>query len=355
MTKRVPSEVRFGSEEVDRLFEKQAASDKETQDAQERMMLDWYRSEWLTRRQRSQEFPNDARAQVKRWKADREGALAEARLEARKIQRNLDDKFQKEYLRVVKEGVLEGAIQIHETSTGFMIDTPLEEVQEYVQTHAVFRDRQPVPDDLRNGWFLLGEVVDWEKERVNLVRNSLIDEFQAERPSDLMLVDLATSNYIRAMYAAQTELESIRYADHYRMEMYEIVMEGLQGYIQACQNQLVRALKVLERRRQPDRGSVFTHETYTRTDVNLASWGLPLLLALAEITESKEREIGIDEIKLTMAKYGVELSPEMIPNAWVGYALVHFGFTEKVHLKTGNRYNIDRRRVLTLLDEDLKT
>ncbi|HUK51588.1 MAG TPA: hypothetical protein VLV18_11160, partial [Terriglobales bacterium] len=274
MTKRVPSEVRFGSEEVDRLFEKQAASDKETQDAQERMMLDWYRSEWLTRRQRSQEFPNDARAQVKRWKADREGALAEARLEARKIQRNLDDKFQKEYLRVVKEGVLEGAIQIHETSTGFMIDTPLEEVQEYVQTHAVFRDRQPVPDDLRNGWFLLGEVVDWEKERVNLVRNSLIDEFQAERPSDLMLVDLATSNYIRAMYAAQTELESIRYADHYRMEMYEIVMEGLQGYITACQNQLIRALKVLERRRQPDRGSVFTHETYTRTDVNLASWGL---------------------------------------------------------------------------------
>jgi len=53
---------------------------------------------------------------------------------------------------------------------------------------------QRAPDDLRKGWFLLGAVVDWEKNRVTLIRNSLIEEYQAEKPSDLMLIDLAVSN-----------------------------------------------------------------------------------------------------------------------------------------------------------------
>jgi hypothetical protein len=146
---------------------------------------------------------------------------------------------------------------------------------------------QRAPDDLRKGWFLLGAVVDWEKNRVTLVRNSLIEEYQAEKPSDLMLIDLAVSNYIRAMYATQTEMKSIRYANHYRMEMYEIAMEGLQRYFHACQNQLLRVLTSLRTRRQAT--STFSYETYSRTDINLENWGVPLLLTLAEINEKRAR------------------------------------------------------------------
>jgi hypothetical protein len=233
-----------------------------------------------------------------------------------------------------------------------MTDTPMEKVKGFVQSHPRFQKLHPAPDELKEGKFLPGTITDWEKERVNFVRKSLIEEFHAETPSDLMLVDLAVSNYVRGMYATQTEMESIRYADHYRMEMYEIAMEGLQPYIHACQNQLLRVLRALQGRKQAT--STFRYETYSRTDINLENWGVPLLLALAEITGKKEREIGIDEIKLAMTKYVQRLSVQSIPNSWIGYALRQFGFTEKVHVNEGNRYNIQRARVLTLLNEDLK-
>jgi hypothetical protein len=79
-----------------------------------------------------------------------------------------------------------------------------------------------------------------------------------------------------------------------------------------------------------------------------------LLLALAGITEQKQREIGIDEIKDAMAKHLKGLSPDSIPNSSIGYALRDYGFKEKIHLNDGNHYEIPRERVLTLLNEHLK-
>jgi hypothetical protein len=323
---------RLTKEEVDRLFEKQAGSERANREFAEKNM------DWI--------------AQMKQWKEGRRNESAGARLEAREIQNYLDKKFRREYLEVLKQGVLEGRIQIHETPHGFKIDTPEDKVKEFVQNHPKFKAMQPAPDDLQKGWFLIGTVTNWEQERVNLVRKSLIDEFHAQNPSDLMLVDLAVSNYVRAMYATQVEMESIRYADNYRMEMYEIVMEGLQRYIHKCQNQLLRILTLLQARRRAT--NTFTYETYSRTDINLENWGKPLLLALAEITEKKEREIGIDEIKSAMTRYVQGLNIQSIPNSWIGYALNRFGFMEKIHVSDGNRYNIERTRVLTLLNEDLK-
>ncbi|MGO9645879.1 MAG: hypothetical protein ACLPY5_14180 [Candidatus Bathyarchaeia archaeon] len=321
-------------EEVDRLFKKEAGSEQTNREIVE--------------------FPNNAVAQVKRWKEGRRNESAGARLEAREVQNHLDNKFRREYLEVVKQGVLEGKIEIHETDYGFMIDTPEDKVKEFVQNHPKFQAMQSAPDDLRRGWFLIGTVTDLDKERVNLVRKSLIDEFHAENPSDLMLVDLAVSNYVRAMYATQTEMESIRYADNYRMEMYEIMMEGIQPYIHSCQNQLLRVLTALRAGRQSSSRSTFTHETYSRTKINLENWGLPLLLGLAEITQSKEQDIDIDEIKVAMAKYAKGVNAQNIPNHLIGYVLRDFGFTEKVHVREGNHYNIERGKVLTLLDEGLK-
>ena len=163
-------------EEVDRLFEKQASNDRANRESSEKAVLDWIRSEWM-RRNRGREFPNDALAQVKRWREGRRSEAAGARLEAREIQNHLDDKFHREYLEVLKQGVLEGAIQIHETDYGFMVDTPMEKVKEFVRNHPKFQVMQPAPSELKQGRFLLGTVTDWEKERVNLVRKSLIDEF----------------------------------------------------------------------------------------------------------------------------------------------------------------------------------
>jgi hypothetical protein len=344
------NDVNLTKEDVDRIFEKQASYDRANKESSEKQLLDWYRGEWM-RKKRSQEFPNDAVAQMSRWRQDRRSEAAGARLEAREIQNHLDDKFDREYVKVLKQGILEGAIQIHETEYGFMVDTPMEKVKEFVRNHPKVQALQPAPSELKEGRSLLGTITDWEKERINLVRKSLIDEFQAEKPSDLMLVDLAVSNYVRAMYATQTEMESIRYADHYRMEMYEIMMEGLQPYIHACQNQLLRVLRALEARRQA--ATTFRHETYSRTDINLETWGLPLLLALAKITEKKQQEIDIDEIKHAMATHLQGLNAEAIPNSWIGYGLDRLGFKEKIHVSDGNRYNINREHVLALLNEDL--
>ncbi|MGB9024187.1 MAG: hypothetical protein WCC94_12245 [Candidatus Bathyarchaeia archaeon] len=341
-------------EEVNRLFEKQARCKRADQESYDKEVLDWYRHKWLTRKRSSHEFPNDAVAQMKRWREDRRSEAAGARLEAREIQDRLADKSDREYTDILKQGVLEGKIQIHETDRGFMIDTPREKVKTFVQSHPKFRKLQPAVEELKEGRFLLGTVTDWEKERVSYVRKSLIDELHAENPSDFMLVDLAVSNYIRAMYATKTEMESIRHADSYRMEMYEIMMEGLQGYIHACQNQFLRVLTALRARRQP--ASTFSYETHSRTDINLENWGMPLILALADITENKQEYIDIDEIKNAMSRYLGGIDPETISNRAIGYALIRYGFTSRIHVLEGNRYTISRDQVLRLLPhEELKS
>jgi hypothetical protein len=175
----------LSKEEVDRLFEKQAKSEQANREFSEKNTEDWYRQEWI-RKKRGHEFPNDALAKQKRWEEDRRSEAAGARLEAREIQKHLDNKFHREHLEVLKQGVLEGAIQIHEIDTGFMIDTPMEKVKGFVQSHPRFQKLHPASDELKEGKFLLGTITDWEKERVNFVRKSLIEEFHAETPCLLL-------------------------------------------------------------------------------------------------------------------------------------------------------------------------
>lgn len=86
----------------------------------------------------------------------------------------------------------------------------------------------------------------------------------------------------------------------------------------------------------------------------MGKWGFPLLFALAEITEKKETEIDIDEIKRAMADFTDAPDPNTIPNSWIGYALRHYGFIDKIHLTEGNQYNINRQQVQKKLNEELK-
>jgi hypothetical protein len=170
-----------------------------------------------------------------------------------------------------------------------------------------------------------------------------------------MLIDLAVSNYFRAMFAARIEMRSLWYTKDYQIEMFDMITQGLQPYLHACQNQLLKVIGALKAGKQASyRTSTLTHETYSRTDINLDAWGLPLLLALADITKEKQEQIDIDEIKHAMARHLDDINAESIPNSWIGYALARYGFNNKIHLTNGNRYNIERARVLTLLDEDLK-
>ena len=57
----------------------------------------------------------------------------------------------------------------------------------------------------------------------------------AESPTDLMLIDLLVSNYVRAMYAARVEGQSIWFTDHFGLEMFEVMRQGLQPYIHGSQ------------------------------------------------------------------------------------------------------------------------
>jgi hypothetical protein len=248
------------------------------------------------------------------------------------------------------KGVLTGAIQIHETPTGFEVDTPQEQVDEFMVHHLTVTGRLPKSSDLAEGRYLMGTLTEHDRERVGLVRKSLIEEFHTETPSELMSVDMAVSSYFRAMYATRMEMQSLHQATDYPMEMFEIMAKGVQPYIHACQNQLLRTLTALRSRMpgSPLRTSI-TVRHFSKTEVNIQLWGHPLKLALREITETKERRIHLTEIKQTMSKYGNGLDPASISNADVAYALQRLGVTDKTHTFDGNRYNITREQVDALL------
>jgi hypothetical protein len=250
---------------------------------------------------------------------------------------------------------MEGAIQIHETPGGFEFDTLPEKVREYVMKHPGYRDYLPKSSDLREGKFLLGTVHDLSREQVKLLRDSLIEEFQPEDAADYMLIDFAVSNYFRCMYATRMEMNCLMYADDYSIEMFEVAADGLQPYIDACQTQTLRVIRALKttKRPTPSSGS-FTYETYSKTQINVEKWGLPLLFALAEITEKKEEQIDIDEIKQVMTKYYADGGTQNVPNSWIGYALGSYGFTDRIHTVQGNCYNISREKVLNLLSQVMK-
>ena len=107
------------------------------------------------------------------------------------------------------------------------------------------------------------------------------------------------------------------------MEMFEVVADGLQPYIHACQNQLLKTLRALRESKQAStpNTSITYDQTYNRTDVNIQHWGPPLLLALQEITEKKQQNIPVNEIKQTMAKYANRFDKEKISNDGIGYML----------------------------------
>jgi hypothetical protein len=336
-------------DEIDRIFEKQAKCEESNADFARRHLGEWRRSEHERLGMRNRDLSDPLFIEKLDSEAHR-AQLAGAKHEGREIQKNQSKRRKREYLQILKQGVLEGAIKIHETAFGFMIDTPNDELEEYLLQHPQFKSKLPTPKDLAEGRFLLGTVNDLVKEQFRNVRNSLVEEFEAETPTDYMLIDLAVSNYMRTMEATRMEIDCLWYSDHYRMEMFEVITEGLQPYIHDCQNQFLKILRTLKNRRQINYPpSTITFETYSRTDINLEKWGIPLLHALAEVTERKQQEIGIDEIKQAMTKYLGCIDAEEIPNSWIGYALRRYGFTDRIHVNDGNRYSISREKVQLLL------
>jgi hypothetical protein len=341
-------------EEVDRLFEKRSKVEKEIEESGKKHVENWLKQQWRERTWRKRDFPTGPLAEYKRSLEGRKYDRAGARFEAIQIQSRLQERWKKEYWEVIKEGVLEGAIKIHETAQGFDIDTPVDQVEQYLRQNPKSKNWFTVSDCLKDGSLLLGTSHEIWRDTIRVIRDDLIEEFEASSPSDLMLVDLLTSNYFRIMNATRTEMETLWYAHDFSMEMFEVVHQGLQEYVHECQNQLLRVLGTLRAKRREAFGSGLTYETYSRTRVNLQNWGLLLLLALAEITEQREQQIGINEIKGVMAKHLKGLNSDDIPNSAIGYVLKDYGFKEKIHLNSGNHYDIPRKQVLALLNEHLK-
>jgi hypothetical protein len=342
----------LSKDEVDRIFEKQASYEQALDEEEERKRNERAKDRWLIDKTRRGKFPDDSLAREKRSMEERRERLAIAKQESRSTQRFLQKKRLAEHMQILKKGVLSGSLQIHETENGFEMDTPQDKVAEYVRQ----RLGSPKVEDLREGRFLLCSLSGNTKEQVKFLREALIDEFDAENPSDLMLIDMAVSNYFRAMYAARLETESILWATDYPMETFEVNAKGVQPYINACQNQFLKTLDALRSRRLASTPhNSITYRTFTRTDINLDQWGPSLLLALSEITNEKEEDIGLDEIKQAMTKGLNSINVADIPNAWIGHALRRYGFTNKVHTSDGNHYNIPRREVqLVLSHEGLK-
>jgi hypothetical protein len=345
---RKENQQHFSKEELDRILQKQAEHEVEIKKETNKQHEDRLRAKWIMQKSRH-EFPNTAIDKIKRVQEERREDLATAKLEARDLQRSLEHLRLMERREIIKQGVMKGAIKIHETEHGFEIDTPPEEVDAYIH----FNRGPSKANDLRNGCFLLSSVSISSKEEVKLLREFLIAEYEATSPSDLMLIDLIVSNYYRAMYATQMEMESILYADQYRMEMFEANATGVQPYINACQNQFLKTLRALKSSKEKPLPHI-TYQAFTKTDINLQSWGLPLLQALEEITEKKEENIDVDEIKQTMTKYATGYDTTKISNAHIGYALRDYGLTSKTHTTNGNQYSISKQQVHQLLNEVLK-
>src|SRR5208282_571096 len=242
---RKENQQHFSKEELDRIFEKQAEHEIEKEKKTKKEHEERLEAKWVMEKTRPHQFPNDALAKEKRLSHERRKDTANAKQELRSIQSYLERRRRDEHRAIIKDGVLQDAIQIHETDNGFEIDTPAERVEEYVQQHPHTKSKVPKVEDLMRGRFLTTSVGITSKEEIVFLREALIEEYNANSPSDLMLIDLVISNYYRAMYATKMEMESLLYATEYRMEMFEVNATGVQPYINACQNQFLKTLQIL--------------------------------------------------------------------------------------------------------------
>ena len=347
------SQESLTKDEIDRLFEKRTQAENRIEQMHQKLAQDWYRDEQLRRKVYGPK--NDLVTQDRNLRADQRSQVVAAKFEAYEVEKSLLERRKEKHHKMLKRGILEGAIQIHETDDGFEIDTPPEKIAEYFLKHFRSNLRPPHKSDLAKGKFLLGTVDNVHKRRIANLRQNLIQEYQPKTATDLMLIDLAASNYARCMFATKLETECLWLAHDHVLEMFDVAVDGLQPYVHGCQNQLLKVLSVLSNRKLNQRSGLwFTHRTYSRTDINLQNWGLPLLYALAEITQKKESRISVNEIKQTMLKSLPGVSSDDIQNDDIGYALRDLGFTDCLHTSIGNVYKIPKQSVQVLLNEALK-
>ena len=342
-------------EEIDRLFAKRAKYDEDIERIRRQKALEVERQQWLEKKRNTRNFTDDPLEKQKRRKQNRKRSLEETRLKVIQKQRTLHKIWVGENDEIIKQGILDDDIKIHETQNGYMIDTDPFKVKEYVLQQLKTKNMLPRTDDLETGQFLLSCVPEWQREQLKAIRRRLIEEY-GKTTMALMLIDLVISNYIRAMYATHMETGMIWNQDC-DYETFELAHTGLQPYIRDCQNQLIKSLGALRDNQQGrSQNSLSMQLTYRRTDLNLQKWGLPLLQALGDVASDKE-EIGLDEVKLAMKKHADGLDIDSVRNSDIAYLMKELGFVNKIHIEHGNRYIVRKDEIEVLLKrtEDLKT
>jgi hypothetical protein len=353
--KEIPqNKTRMNEEEVDRVFEKQEKYDEEVERNSQKNALEIERQQWVDRRRNARDFTDDPLEKQKRRKQNRKHSLEATRLKVVERQRNLHKIRVREHDEIIKEGILSGHIEIHETPNGYMIDTDPVKVKDYVLQKLRIKNMLPRTDDLETGQFLLDCVPEWQREQLKAIRRRLIEEY-GQAPTTLMLIDNVIANYIRVMYATHMEMGMLWHQDC-DYETFELAQAGLQPYIRDCQTQLIKSLNALKATRQGRLGNSMSMQvTYRRTDLNLQKWGLPLLHALDDVA-SDRKEIDLDEVKLAMKRYANGLDVNSVRNSDIAYAMNELGFVNKIHTEHGNRYIVRKEEVEVLLKrtEDLK-
>jgi hypothetical protein len=349
------NKTRMSKDEVDRLFEKQAATKARNAAASKRDIIELMRQQEAIRKRKRDDL-TDPLNQHKRSLEDRRRELTTARREAENIQNHKREKHVTECYEILKVGILQGILHVRETEDGYEFDTSQEKIEEYLLQQMKLKGLLPEPDDLTEGRFLFGTVNKYEWEHVKVVRDRLIEEFGADSPTKMMLVDVAVSNYTRAMYATGMEYSLLWNTDR-RYDMLELTHISLEPYIHACQNQLLKTVAALRAScERPPRNSWSMKLTYRRTDLNLQKWGRPLLHALRDVASDK-KEIDLDEVKLAMKRYADGIDVDSIRNSDIAYVMNELGFVKKIHTEHGNRYLIRKEEVEVLLRQtyDLKT
>ena len=114
--RKTKSSLDLSKEEIGRLFSKREKVETEVEEAGRKHAEDWLKQAWLDRARRKRELPTGPLAEQKCSLEGRRYDLAGARVEAIQIQKRLSKRWNNQYWEIIKQGVLEGVIKIHETT-----------------------------------------------------------------------------------------------------------------------------------------------------------------------------------------------------------------------------------------------
>ncbi len=233
------------------------------------------------------------------------------------------------WLDIVKEGIKRGNIKAEKMGHDIIITNPAQG-EEYLYQHLA--DADP----LGSGKFLvelpLNDWTDLKRKWILKIRDEIINSKGLwGDPLGIIKADLVVSSYVRFMEAQRFEQDNLIELQEFSLDIMKALADVGSKYTQVCFKQLIESIKMLEMGASK---SSYHQTGYSKSSINMQSWGRILVQALVQITEKKEENITIKDIREAMK---TELSVEdhrKIQGPEIGYLLRSLGVS-KLHLSTG--------------------